>query len=123
MSSRNRTSACGGKSLQCPGHMTQALCDAHGTITVVTAEELVSAVAAQRDRHASPRLARQVMCRKRRGIGERLTINRCQLRQIFGEVRSSREGVVIGSEMACDVAGIAAFVVALVVKPDRECVN
>ena len=93
-------------------------------IAVIAAEQFISAITRQRDRHFAPRHLADEERWNLRAVGERLAIDGGQSRNhvarlVHGDVKLS----VVGSEVARDGFGVLCFVVAALIKADRERFN
>src|SRR3954454_13276322 len=99
-------------------HTAKPVRKLHRAITVIPAEEFVSAVAAERDLDVLARLTREVMRRDRRAVGEGFTEDRSELGQVLDHVRRDAELVMVRPEVLRDLTRVAALVVARVVEGD-----
>ncbi len=87
----------------------------------IATEQLVAAVARQRDLHSLTRQRRDQAGRQLRGIGERLVvILRDAWQQRAGVIGLDVELSVLGAKMSGDPGGVARLVVPVLAEPDRE---
>ena len=90
-------------------------------VAVVAAEQLIAALAGERDGYPLTGHASNVERRHRRRVGERLPVMTHQLGQHLDEIIRLHERVVMdASELPRDRAGVGSLVVAAVVKADRK---
>src|SRR5439155_16139177 len=91
-----------------------------GGVRVVAAEQLVAALAGERDLHVLRRQLRDEICRQRGGVGERLVESRRERREQQRRIGAQYELAVQRAVALGDPPGVGELVEGAFREPDRE---